>query len=188
MEQAHQSVSTFCQLESFSSQNKINHLININNFIINIIVNIKINDKVFIEVNYKEMKFYINHIEDTSIANNEKVLPVLHMELINDGRHDFHKFHEMIQNADITFSMVDIETGVYKIANSEAFIKKIDDGCCTDEYEVCYQFIKRQVNKPGTYRGWFTIKFGDDLKHDEYTYPEGTLVVPIQEVLEIIVR
>ena len=61
------------------------------------------------------MRFFINHIDDTSIGNNEKVLPILYMTLINDGRHDFHKFHEMIQNADITFSMVDMETGVLAI-------------------------------------------------------------------------
>ena len=54
------------------------------------------------------MRFFINHIDDSSIANDEKVLPILYMMLINDGRHDFHKFHEMIQNADIVFSMVDV--------------------------------------------------------------------------------
>ena len=134
------------------------------------------------------MRFFINHIDDTSIGNNEKVLPILYMMLINDGRHDFHKFHEMIQNAGITFSMVDMETGVYKIANSPAFIKKIDDECCTEEYEIGYQFIKRQVSTPGTYKGIFTIKFGDDLKNDNYDYPQGVLTMPIREELEIIVR
>ena len=54
------------------------------------------------------MRFFINHIDDTSIGNNEKVLPILYMMLINDGRHDVHKFHEMIQNAEITFSMIDM--------------------------------------------------------------------------------
>lgn len=131
------------------------------------------------------MKFFINHIDDTSIKPNELVLPILHMALINDGRHDFHKFHEKIQNADITFSMVDIENGVYKIAGSPAYIKKRDDGCCTDEYEICYQFKKRDVSRKGIFEGFFTIKFGDDLKNDEYTYPEGTLKVPIGEKLEI---
>ena len=134
------------------------------------------------------MYFYINHIEDTSIGNNEKVLPILRMMLINDGRHDFMKFHEKIQNAEITFSMIDVESGVYKVANSPAFIKKLDGECCTEEYEICYQFIKREVNKAGTYKGYFTIKFGDDLKNDSYTYPEGVLSMPIRDDLNIIVR
>ena len=134
------------------------------------------------------MNFFINHIEDTSIPSNEKVLPVLSMMLIHDGRHDFHKFHEMIQNADITFSMTDIDTGVYKVANSKAFIKKIDDTCCQDQYLVCYQFSKKEVDKPGKYKGSFMIKFGDDLKNDEYEYPQGVLKVPIRDDLNIIVR
>jgi len=133
------------------------------------------------------MKFFINHIEDSSIKPNELVLPPLHMVLINDGRHDYHKFHEKIQNADITFSMYDIESGVYKVVNEPAYIKKID-GCCSEEYEICYQFKKRQISQTGTFKGQFTIKFNDDLKHDDYVYPEGTLLVPICEELEIIVR
>jgi hypothetical protein len=133
------------------------------------------------------MKFYINHIEDSSIGGNEKVMPILTMILIHDGRHDFHKFHEMIQNADITFSMYDIESGVYKVANAPAYIKKIDDGCCTDEYMICYQFTKRQL-AVGTYKGSFTINFGKDLKNDEYTYPNGVLNVPIKDELFVIVR
>ena len=69
------------------------------------------------------MDFFINHIEDTSIVGSEKVLPILSMMLIHDGRHDFHKFHEMIQDADITFSMVDVDNGVYKVANSPSCIR-----------------------------------------------------------------
>lgn len=134
------------------------------------------------------MRFYINHIDDDNIDNNEKVLPILNMILIHDGRHDFHKFHEMIQNADITFSMQNIETGAYKIMNKPAFIKKIDKECCSDEYMLCYQFTKREVNQSGIYRGSFTVKFGDDLKNDDYTYPEGTLKVPIKDYLEIVVQ
>lgn len=146
------------------------------------------------------MKFYINHIQDSRIANNEKVLPILTMMLVFDGRHDFHKFHDMIQNADITFAMVDVESGLHKIANSPAFIKRIDGSDCTEEYEICYQFTKRELNTPGIYKGQFTIKFGDDLKNDSgenpyitkdgdsFFYPSGTLVMPIRNELEIIVK
>lgn len=134
------------------------------------------------------MTFYINHIEDTSIPSTQKVLPILSMALIHDGRHDFHKFYEMIQNSDITFSMKDVDTGIHKIANSPAFIKKVDDTCCEDQFLVCYQFSKRDTDKPGKYIGHFTIKFGDDLKNDDYNYPEGVLKVPIRDELYVIVR
>lgn len=134
------------------------------------------------------MNFFIRNIDDTSIPGSQKVLPILSMMVINDGRHDFHKFHEMIQNADITFSMTDVENGVYKVANSPAFIKKLDDTCCQDEFLVCYQFTKREIQTPGTYRGFFTIKFGEDLKNDDCEYPNGVLKVPIRDELYIIVE
>ena len=134
------------------------------------------------------MNFFIRHIDDTSIPGNKKILPVLSMMVINDGRHDYHKFHEMIQNADITFSMVDVETGIYKVANSPAFIKKLEDTCCQDEFLVCYQFTKREIQTPGTYKGYFTINFGEDLKNDDYSYPNGILKVPIRDELFVVVE
>ena len=133
------------------------------------------------------MRFFINHIDDSSIPSDEKVLPILHMIVANDGRHDYHKFHEMIQNADITFSMVDVNTGQYRIANSPAFSEKVECGCCNDEYGIGYQFTKRQVSVPGVYNGYFTINFGDDLKNVSYSYPSGITKVPIREKLEIVV-
>ena len=39
-------------------------------------------------------------------------LPRIQMELIEDGRHDFHKFHECIQAADITFTMTNIDNAM----------------------------------------------------------------------------
>lgn len=134
------------------------------------------------------MNFFINHIEDTSIPSGQKVLPILSMMLIHDGRHDFHKFHEMIENADITFTMTDIDTGVYKIANSPAFIKRVDDSCCEDQHLICYQFRKKEVDKPGKYKAFFTIRFNEDLKNDDYEYPQGVLKVPIRDDLNVIVR
>lgn len=134
------------------------------------------------------MTFFIRHIDDTSIPGTQKVLPVLSMMLINDGRHDFHKFHEMIQNAEVTFSMKDISNGVFKVANAPAFVKKVGDSCCEDQYLVCYQFSKREVQVPDKYIGWFTIKFLDDLKSDGTEYPGGVLRVPIRDELYVVVE
>lgn len=134
------------------------------------------------------MFFYISHINDTSMPSDAPVLPVLRMMLIFDGRHDYMKFHEEIQNADIFFSMINVETGTYQVANSPAFIKRIDGECCEEQYEVCYQFKKKEVSRPGTYKGYFVIKFGDDLKNDSYEYPKGTLQMPIRDDLNIIVK
>ena len=63
-------------------------------------------------------------------------LPTLRMELIEDGRHDFHKFHECIQSADITFTMVNIDTNVTKVAKGKAYIKLRENDDCTEQYAM----------------------------------------------------
>ena len=55
-------------------------------------------------------------------------LPTIRMELIEDGRHDFHKFHECIQGADITFTMVNIDTNVTKVAKGNLVLNYSYDG------------------------------------------------------------
>ena len=42
--------------------------------------------------------------------NKDSILPILRMELIYDGRHDFNKFWDAIQDADITFTMTNVDT------------------------------------------------------------------------------
>jgi hypothetical protein len=49
------------------------------------------------------MEFFINQYA---------TLNILKLELIQDGRNDFQKFFEKIQNSDIFFTMTDIVTGV----------------------------------------------------------------------------
>ena len=47
-------------------------------------------------------------------------LPILKMELINDGRNDYDAFHDRLQNSVITFCMEDINTGVKRIFYSSS--------------------------------------------------------------------
>ena len=70
--------------------------------------------------------------------NQNSTLPTLRMELIEDGRHDYNKFFEAIQNADITFTMVNLDTGVTKIAKSPCYIKRKEDNGCVEQYVICY--------------------------------------------------
>lgn len=111
--------------------------------------------------------------------NKGATLPVLRMELIKDGRHDYKNFHEMIQNATITFCMTDVETGVKKIAGANALCIAKDcnnNDCCEEEYYLGFQFTSKQTKKAGTFKGEFTITFLDG---------SGTLIVPIREELMI---
>ena len=112
-------------------------------------------------------------------------LPRIMLELIEDGRHDFHKFHQCIQDADITFTMVNIDTNVTKVAKGKAYIKLRENDDCTEQYVICYDWKAHDTKEAGSYRGIFEITFNNDIKNDEYLYPSGLLIAPIREELLI---
>jgi hypothetical protein len=110
--------------------------------------------------------------------NKNSTLPILKMELIQDGRNDFYKFHEKVQNANIYFSMTDVITGVKRIAKKLTGIQQVEPAsdCVGDEFYLIYQFTERDTAVGGRYVGQFEIDFLDGT---------GTLLVPIREELLI---
>jgi len=121
--------------------------------------------------------------------NKDSVLPILRMELIYDGRHDFNKFWDAIQNSEITFTMTNVDTKVIKIANAPCYIKLREIDGCVDQYVICYDWKKRDTKERGTYEGVFTINFNGDLTSETDTsYPKGDLVMPIREKLFITIQ
>lgn len=113
-------------------------------------------------------------------------LPQLRMELIDDGRHDFRKFHESIQNCVITFTMVNVDTNITKVAKAPCYIKLKEDDGCVEKYVICYDWKERDTKEKGTFKGTFELTFGE-IKSDETTYPTGTLNMPIREELTIVI-
>jgi hypothetical protein len=107
------------------------------------------------------------------------------MELIEDGRHDFRKFHECVQNANITFTMVNADTNVTKVAKGKAYIKLRENDDCTEQYVICYDWKAHDTKEAGTFEGTFDIDFSGNIKNDNYTYPSGLLKMPIREKLMI---
>lgn len=114
-------------------------------------------------------------------------LPRIQMELIEDGRHDFGKFSEAIQGATITFSMVNVDTNVTKIANEKAYIRLREGDDCTENYIICYDWKKRDTRECGTFKGTFEITF-EPIKSDEHDIPSGILNMPIREDLYIVIK
>lgn len=107
--------------------------------------------------------------------NKNSTLPKLKLELIKDGRNDFHKFHDKVQNAIIYFSMTDVITGVKRIAKKLAGIELVEPTSCVgEEYYLVYQFTTRDTSVAGRYVTQFEIEFLDG---------SGTLIVPIREEL-----
>jgi hypothetical protein len=110
--------------------------------------------------------------------NKNATLPILKLELIQDGRNDFNRFYDAVQNANIYFTMTDVVTGVKKIAKKETGVQLVEpySGCVGEEYYIIYQFTSRDTAVPGRYVGQFTIEFLDGT---------GTLIVPIRETLYV---
>lgn len=113
-------------------------------------------------------------------------LPTLRMELIEDGRHDFRKFYESVQNCTITFTMVNVDTKITKIAKAPCYIKLKEDDGCVDKYVICYDWKPRDTKEAGTFKGTFELTFGE-IKSDETEYPTGNLNIPIREDLTIVI-
>ena len=120
--------------------------------------------------------------------NQGAVLPTLRMEIIEDGRHDFHKFFEVVQNANITFTMVNADTNITKVAKGKAYIKLRENDDCTEQYVICYDWKAHDTKEAGTYEGTFEINFNGNIKNDSYTYPSGLLKMPIREKLYIVIE
>ena len=113
-------------------------------------------------------------------------LPTLRMSLINDGKFDFmDNFNNAIQNADVTFSMKNINNGILKISKSKAEIVTVDNESCETKYLLQYTWKNRDVKEKGTYKAWFEIIFYDDLYEEDTVFPTGNLIVPIEEELII---
>jgi hypothetical protein len=110
------------------------------------------------------------------IINKNATLPIMKLDVIQDGRNDMSKIYEMIQNSNIFFSMSELETGVKIIGKKSALILPKESACGSDEYYIGYQFSEKETKKPGTYIGQFTIEFLDG---------SGKLIVPIREELYI---
>jgi hypothetical protein len=113
------------------------------------------------------MDFYINK---------NATLPIMKLDVIQDGRNDMSKLYELIQNSNVYFSMSDLVTGTKVIGKKPALILVKDSSCGTEGYYIGYKFSERETKKPGTYVGQFNIEFLDG---------SGTLIVPIREELYI---
>ena len=107
--------------------------------------------------------------------------PTLMMELINDGRNDYHNLYDLIQNANIKFSMYDAETGVKKISlkTAKCVLKESNCDNSSEEYYIAYEWKEKDTKKEGTFIGEFTIDFLSG---------GGKLKVPIREELIIHVK
>lgn len=121
------------------------------------------------------MNFYIKQ---------NATLPVILMKLVKDGRYDYNKFYEDLSNSSVTFSMKDMRTGYYKVANvaAEIVLTDINGYGTEEELMLKYQFTSEDTDTAGVYLGEFKINFYDTNDNNTET---GTLIVPINNQLYI---
>lgn len=99
-------------------------------------------------------------------------LPLLALEFTDNGYISSlgNEFYDRLENAQITFSMIDEKKCSPIIKCSPAQLVEVEnciDKSCAKKYLLVYQFNERQTSKLGTYLGDFQIVFydnGDILK------------------------
>lgn len=108
--------------------------------------------------------------------------PILKLRLIDDGKNDKTSFNDLLETADITFDMYDVNGHEPYILNAQCTIttriKKYEN--LSDEYYLVYRFTETQTERPGKYEGVFNIQFLDTNLEPTYK-----LIVPISEKLYI---
>jgi hypothetical protein len=115
--------------------------------------------------------------------NQNSTLPVIQMKLVKDGRSDsiaHESFFQALQNASIYFTMIDVETGIHKVAHQKCFL--IEEPGCAGEFNIAYQWKTRDTMRPGKYRGQFEIVFANDNVSE---FVGQQLIVPITDELII---
>ena len=120
--------------------------------------------------------------------NKNSTLPFLDIEPIINGRDTYEDLFYLVQSADITFSMTNVNTGIKKIANAPCEIIEIPDEECTNKFVIRYKWNKRDTNEAGSYIGNFKIKFNDNTLTLNNKPIAGDLIVPISEDLNILIQ
>jgi len=106
-------------------------------------------------------------------------LPLLKLQVVNNGRSDFDNFMKTIELSAIFFSMVDVDSGIPKISSKPAgFVEKtFVDPNSEPEYYIYYQLTSTDTNRVGKYEGQFLLRSDD-----------GVLILPIREKLNVYVQ
>jgi hypothetical protein len=99
------------------------------------------------------------------------------MQVISDGRSDFKSVIESLEQAKVFLSMVDVTTGINKIAMSPCDIITETNPDGTLNYFIYYKFTTKNTNNPGRYKVEFYIQ-----------NTEGNLNIPIKDTLFVNVQ
>jgi len=119
------------------------------------------------------------------IIGKNSTYPLLKFPLIQQLRDKYDISDDMLENVAVTFSMVDAETGVYRIANKAAhFLINDDIEKYYDEerYTLAFKFTTSQTRKAGNYLGEFKLDFIEDgVSCGKITLPMNKIMIRITD-------
>ena len=95
----------------------------------------------------------------------KSTLPYLEIDLIKDGKLDYNYVYSDLTGATIYFSMINVDTGIYRIASAP----------CTyslDNNSIYYQFSEKNTLKVGRFKGEFSIETS-----------QGSVILPLRDEL-----
>jgi len=114
----------------------------------------------------------------------DSTLPILKYPLIQQIREKYDITDDMLENIAVTFSMINADNGLYRIANVPAnFVINNDRTEYPDEekYTLTYKFTLDNTKIAGRYNGEFVI----DFLNSEYGC--GKIKLPINGCINIII-
>ena len=89
--------------------------------------------------------------------------PLLKLRLVDDGRNDKSSLNDLLENADIRFDMINIETEIPEILGGQCLLttrtKNYDQ--TTEEYYITYRFTSEQTKELGKFEGIVNVQFRD---------------------------
>lgn len=110
----------------------------------------------------------------------DSTLPELKFPLTQKVREQYDLTDDMLENVAVTFSMIDADTGLYRIANVAAnLVISNDREAQPDElkYTLMYKFKLSQTRKAGRFLGEFKVDFlGENC---------GKITLPTQSQINI---
>ena len=110
-------------------------------------------------------------------------LPLLVYELTDNILNRYNITDDMLENCAVTFSMINSETGVFKIANVPAKLNiETPNKSFTEfkKYNLYYQFRTKDTNKIGNYEAEFVVDFLENCG-------AGKLKLPVDDKITVVV-
>lgn len=103
-------------------------------------------------------------------------LPLLKLNIIDNGRNDYDSFLNTIELSSLFFSMTNVDTGIPKIINKPAGVGVYNSPIISgvSQYYIYYQFQNTDTIREGRFEGEFILKNSD-----------GVLVITLGEKLFI---